>query len=267
MEIEMKKEKGFSLLMAVIAAVAVICCLNGNNVLAQPPDVEIIMTPLNPPIIIPAGGGAFDFRISVINNSPFGVEFDVWIVVQLPGGSWREPFPEMPWHFEVFPGGWTIDREKTQEVRANAPAGEYIYEGRIGEYPNTIWDSDNFTFIKAGNDASSSGIESWQITADFFEDLTPISEKTVPSDFVLPLVYPNPFNPTTTLSYALPKACRVNLSIYDISGRFMATLADGYRDAGYHEVTFDATELASGVYIYILKAGTFNASGKMVLMK
>lgn len=78
---------------------------------------------------------------------------------------------------------------------------------------------------------------------------------------------PNPFNPATTLSFALPKASRVCLSVYDVSGRLVATLVDGWRDAGVHEVTFDGSSLASGVYIYRLQAGTYHASGKMVLMK
>lgn len=64
----------------------------------------------------------------------------------------------------------------------------------------------------------------------------------------------------------------MTLEVYDISGRCVgahggAPLVSGWRDAGYHEVTFDASDLASGVYIYRLNAGDFTAEGKMVLMK
>ena len=59
----------------------------------------------------------------------------------------------------------------------------------------------------------------------------------------------------------------ISLSVYDLTGRRIAELIHGRRDAGYHEVTFDATGLASGMYIYKLHAGDFTASGKMVLLK
>lgn len=80
-------------------------------------------------------------------------------------------------------------------------------------------------------------------------------------------IHPNPFNPTTTISFTLPNAMQVNLSIYNISGRLVETLVNGWRDAGTHEVTFDGSNLASGVYIYCLQAGEYSSSGKMVLMK
>jgi hypothetical protein len=69
------------------------------------------------------------------------------------------------------------------------------------------------------------------------------------------------------ISYQLPVVSQVNLSVYDPAGRKVAELVNGWRNAGRHEVNFDGTNLASGVYIYRLTAGTFTASGKMVLMK
>jgi hypothetical protein len=59
----------------------------------------------------------------------------------------------------------------------------------------------------------------------------------------------------------------VNLTVYDISGRKVAELVNGMRDAGSHEVTFDGSKLASGVYLYKLTAGNYTATQKMVLMK
>jgi hypothetical protein len=89
----------------------------------------------------------------------------------------------------------------------------------------------------------------------------------IPSDYSLSQNYPNPFNPTTTISFQLPVASRTELKIYDISGRFVTELINGWRDAGQHEVTFDGSNLASGMYIYRLNAGEFEVSGKMVLIK
>ncbi|MBU1652780.1 T9SS type A sorting domain-containing protein, partial [bacterium] len=78
---------------------------------------------------------------------------------------------------------------------------------------------------------------------------------------------PNPFNPTTTFSYELPEAVQVSLAVYDISGRLVATLVDGYRNAGTYQTEFHAEGLASGVYLYHLNAGEHQMTGKMVLMK
>ena len=93
------------------------------------------------------------------------------------------------------------------------------------------------------------------------------NESAYITEFTLLDAYPNPFNPTTMLSFALPQAERVNLKVYSPTGALVATLVDGWRDAGSHEVTFDASGLTSGVYVYRLNAGEFNASGKMILMK
>jgi hypothetical protein len=57
------------------------------------------------------------------------------------------------------------------------------------------------------------------------------------------------------------------LSVYDVNGRLVETLVNGHRSAGVHDVTFDASSLSSGVYLYRLEAGDFNATGKMILMK
>ena len=88
-----------------------------------------------------------------------------------------------------------------------------------------------------------------------------------PGDVILSSAHPNPFNPSTVLSYKLQVASVVNLAVYDVSGHRVSELVNGWRGAGMHEVTFDATGLASGVYIYQLTAGEFNAIGKMILMK
>ncbi len=86
-------------------------------------------------------------------------------------------------------------------------------------------------------------------------------------EYLLSQNYPNPFNPTTVLSFQLSISSRINIAVFDISGRKVKELVNGWRDAGVHEVTFDGTGLASGIYVYQLQVGDFTASGKMVLMK
>ncbi len=89
----------------------------------------------------------------------------------------------------------------------------------------------------------------------------------VPAHFALYQNYPNPFNPATTISYSLAKAGRVSLVVYDILGRKVAVLVDSRRAAGEHSVRFDASRLASGLYIYRLEAGDNVISKKMMLIK
>ena len=69
------------------------------------------------------------------------------------------------------------------------------------------------------------------------------------------------------IRYQLPVGNYVNLTVYDILGRFVAELVNGRRMPGYHEVTLDASHLASGVYLYKIQAGEFNSIRKMVLIK
>jgi len=92
-------------------------------------------------------------------------------------------------------------------------------------------------------------------------------EPSLPSAFQLYPNYPNPFNPTTTIAYDIPEASSVSLKVFDINGREVKTIFYGFQEAGKYEVTFDASSLASGVYVYKLEAGKFSASGRMVLNK
>ena len=88
-----------------------------------------------------------------------------------------------------------------------------------------------------------------------------------PQEFALHQNYPNPFNAATVLSYQLPVASSVRLKVYDTAGRSVETLVDGWRSAGTHELTFDASDLPSGMYVYRIQAGDWTDSGKMVLLK
>jgi hypothetical protein len=94
-----------------------------------------------------------------------------------------------------------------------------------------------------------------------------ISPTVLPSAYSLKSVRPNPFNPTTVISYQLPAISRVNLKVYDAAGRMVATLVDGWRAAGAHEVTFDGQGLASGMYFVKMMAGDYVSVQKMVLLK
>ncbi len=101
---------------------------------------------------------------------------------------------------------------------------------------------------------------------------TTIEVLPIPTEFALHQNYPNPFNPNTTIRYDLPKAGDVTLVVYDLLGREVARLLDGYLEAGYHQVEWngkgrDRRELSSGVYIVRLVSPGYNKSIKLVLLK
>ncbi len=90
---------------------------------------------------------------------------------------------------------------------------------------------------------------------------------TIPQKFELQQNFPNPFNPVTTIKYALPRTSRVTLTVYNLLGQKVAVLVDGVRPPGNHQVKFDARNLSSGLYIYTLKTTDHTFTRKMVLMK
>jgi hypothetical protein len=92
-------------------------------------------------------------------------------------------------------------------------------------------------------------------------------EQIIPKEYSLYQNYPNPFNPTTTIKFDLPNDGLVQLEIFDILGRRITTLINEQRTAGIYQQTFDASSLASGVYVYKLQAGDFICSKKMILLK
>jgi len=89
----------------------------------------------------------------------------------------------------------------------------------------------------------------------------------IPDDYSLSQAYPNPFNPVTTLDFALPIDGKVSLTVYDMQGREVALLINGNMDAGYHSIVWNARSHASGMYFVTLIAGEFIKTQKLMLVK
>lgn len=89
----------------------------------------------------------------------------------------------------------------------------------------------------------------------------------IPVEYELFENYPNPFNPTTTISFSIPQQEKVELIVYDVLGRKVAELVNETIPSGTHSIDFDGSNLSSGMYIYKITAGQFSESKKMLLVK
>jgi hypothetical protein len=93
------------------------------------------------------------------------------------------------------------------------------------------------------------------------------SPAAIPESYGLLNAYPNPFNPTTTIQYDLPEETHVRIAVFDLLGREVALLVDGQRSAGRYSLSFDATGLQSGMYLYRMETATFRQTKRFILLK
>lgn len=119
---------------------------------------------------------------------------------------------------------------------------------KVGDYV-TSW-SNTYTFRTQDGEATSIN-----------------DEVNTPYEFALKTNYPNPFNPTTEIEFSIAKSANVTLEVFNIQGQHVATLVNENRSAGIHNVSFDASALSSGIYIYRLQSGSYVEINKMTLIK
>ncbi len=239
-----------------------------NPVFYQGVPVDSILTnmlvdiePDTVPFVIPPSGGSFDYTVSITNMSAFTIHFDGWLVVELPTGGIVELISRTGL---MLPPGGAITRTLTMFIPGAAPAGDYTATLSVGDYGWNIWGEDSIFFTKGGVDAAAGG--SWACTG--WEETANITASPAdPGTRLQAKVSPNPFNPATTIRFELDRAARTDLSVFDLTGRKVATLVEGWLNTGTHEVTFDASGLPSGVYLYRITSGSAVSTGKLVLMK
>lgn len=227
-------------------------------------NVNITTSPVSPPIQIPAGGGSFNYNVTIQNLAASPASFQVWNMVTLPNGSNYGPALG-PLTLNMNPSQ-TINRTRSQSVPASAPAGTYSYRTYAGSYPGGAIDSSSFTFTKLGMDLSGKNT-GWFSSGEAFPGEMLESSMSVPSEFALTSIYPNPFNPFTNIRFALSDNAQVKLTVYDISGQEVAVLLDSWMSAGEYETEFDGSNLASGVYFCKLSANGIESVKKMMLLK
>ncbi|MCX6639899.1 MAG: M14 family zinc carboxypeptidase [bacterium] len=230
-----------------------------------PPTLDINISAINPPIVIPANGGNFQYNINVHNLSTSQQNFQVWNKIR-SGSIYYTVFGPVS---RSLPGNANPSRTLTQNVASTIPAGTNYYISYIGPNTSTIVDSSYFTFTKSTSADGGPWLSESKCSGEFLEEYASVE---IPTTACLVQVSPNPFNPTTLISYELPNSSLVKLTVYDISGREVVQLVDGWCEVGSHQVTFDATRFASGVYLYRLTTSgsgvaATTITGKMVLLK
>ena len=143
----------------------------------------------------------------------------------------------------------------------NLTAGDYTLVVDATEYENAS--SDNSVSLNYGSNPST--------TKDLYlnpESTTGVkSNSPVPTSYSLSQNYPNPFNPSTQIRFTIPEKTNVKLEVYNLIGQKVADLVNSELSAGEYSITFNASGLSSGIYLYRLQAGNFSSVKKMILMK
>jgi hypothetical protein len=139
--------------------------------------------------------------------------------------------------------------------------------GTVQEYPGITVDGfGRMVLHRHGAKRYVSHVVSESPGQPFITSVFP-DDMNKPSEFRLEQNYPNPFNPSTTIRYSIPTSEFISLKVYDVLGNEVVTLIDEFRDAGNYEVEFRAANLASGIYLYKIKSGSFIETKKMLLLR
>ncbi|GBD86934.1 hypothetical protein BMS3Abin03_00859 [bacterium BMS3Abin03] len=167
--------------------------------------------------------------------------------------------------------GWATATEVNNqgfEVERKSVNGEFQ---KIGYVPGhgTTTENQSYSFIDSKIPSGTYVYRLKQLDYDgSYEYSSEINvDVAAPLTFSLDQNYPNPFNPSTVIKYSIPNDGFVLLDIYNLLGEKVASLVNSVQKAGRYEITFDASNLASGIYVYSLKSGSFSSVKKMLLMK
>jgi hypothetical protein len=137
----------------------------------------------------------------------------------------------------------------------------------VGSYSMSVSATGYRTLDAGGIGVDEDGLTLSAVLWGIATGVSEQQEDQLPTSYTLFEAYPNPFNPSTTIRYALPQDSRVSLAVFNMLGQPIVELVDEHQPAGYYDVRFDGTELTSGVYFSRLQANDFVATRRLVLMK
>jgi len=179
---------------------------------------------------------------------------------------------------EKFPTGYTIEAKfPFATLAAVATPDDTLFTPQVGKRIKidfSINDADAtgsregiMTYSPKNEDKSWSDVWRWTYTW-IGDKMTGVENtETMPNNFELSQNYPNPFNPTTQIKYSVKDRANVSIKIYNTLGQQVAELVNETKNPGVYTVNFNASDLASGVYIYQMNAGSFSAAKKLMLLK
>jgi parallel beta-helix repeat protein/predicted outer membrane repeat protein len=220
--------------------------------------------PHDSPVVIPPEGGEISYDGWIFNLFEYNLTVDVRSYVYIPGIG-RPSRLDRRNNITIAPGDSVGEIDIMRAVPGGAPAGDYTFVAYLGDYPTrNMVDSCYFYFTKTGSIAG--GATDWPEGEVWFKE-SGSTEGILPSDYALFQNHPNPFNATTTLRYQVPKDAYVKLEIYNSLGQKVATLVDEKQVAGYKSVTWDASDLCSGICFCKLSSGDYTETKRMMLMK
>jgi hypothetical protein len=213
--------------------------------------------------LIPSSGGTLNYSLSAANPTSAPKTFDAWTMLLLSNMSLTS-LVNRP-NLTLAPGG-SLSRTLSMNIPASWASGLYTYYGFVGNHTTLqVYSTDEFTFFKSvGGDGPI--ISEFSFTDWGDEVVTAAATVPIPNEAAL-TASPNPFNPCTTISYDLPAAGQVEVAIFNAAGRRVATLVNGYRGAGTHQITWEAAGMPSGIYIITFDAGHHHTAQKVTLLK
>ncbi len=237
--------------------------MNNFDAGVEPDPVNLYLMPVVDSV--PAEGGTivYDARlVSDIGLSMLGLRYGTY--VYLPNGQPFGPIDNI--QFNLIPFMDITVTGMTVNVPGVAPQGQYIFEAVAGVPNNPMLQvSDSFNFTKTGIVAV--GSSEWIGNGTFIVGEQE-SAVTLPTSFEMEAAYPNPFNPTTTVTIALPEVSDLTVTVFNITGQQVATLVDGQVTAGQHSLVLGGTNLSSGIYfIQATVPDRLNAIQKVTLIK
>lgn len=202
---------------------------------------------------------------ALINNLPIdfeSYEFPLY-VISVENGRYSSASMSMNWELSsTVPQEWVIeliDQQTGQTIDIqNTESYQFILDGSLAKKRPDINKSPIITTSEGSR---------FLIRLRRAETTNNALPSDLPASVTLAQNFPNPFNPTTNISYTLPENGHVRLAVYNLLGQQVAALVDGAMSAGSHTVTFDASSLSSGVYVYRLEASGQVLSKRMTLMK
>ncbi len=193
-----------------------------------------------------------NFRGGIYNSSVTRpLPGQVWINIESINTGGGTTVAESP--------GWTDVVELTFKVLKDTGSAGLTWQTRDINW--AIYDVDNAELWSAGNWTNDNSSIQGRV-------LTPVKDPpAAPVKFNLYQNYPNPFNPSTTIKYSVPSMSQVNIKIFDVTGREVKTLVNDQKPAGTYTARFNASGLASGLYLYRIICGNFTDVKKMMLLK